>query len=61
MKKEHNFKRRPNDKRAPKGMSVWWCEQCDTEAVFDDRHTKFDVNKMMTNKMPCLPPVNVRN
>lgn len=61
MKKDHNFKRRLNDDRAPLGMSVWRCEKCDTEAVFDNRHNKFDVNKMMTVKMPCLPPVNVRN
>lgn len=61
MAKTHNFHRLIQDDRAPTGMSVWRCEKCDTEAVFDNRHTKHDVNKLMTIKMPCLPPVSGRN
>jgi hypothetical protein len=61
MKKEHNFNKKNKDSRAPQGMSVWWCQQCDTEVIFDDRHTKFEVNKLMTIKMPCLPPIVWRN
>lgn len=50
-----------NHPRNKPGHNVWRCDKCDSEAVFMKKYTQADVNRIIGEKLPCVPPVGGSN
>ena len=57
--KEHNFER-VTDKRTRPGFQRWWCKDCDSIVEFIKKLDTVAVNRLMANKLACLPPVGAK-
>lgn len=47
--------------RVKKGMVLWRCLNCDSIVMFSLKYTEHDVNKIMTMRLKCLPPIQSIN
>lgn len=37
------------------GYKVWKCDKCDSAAKFRSKYSQSEVNKIISNKLPCVP------
>lgn len=56
---DHNFEPIQHE-RTPKGFQSWHCKQCDSIVAYPLVYDQRTVNRLMANKMMCVPIITAK-